>query len=168
MVVVSCSDDSFDWTEGWNGRGENLVAYQEAESSLGYDCDCLIEADNNENNYAATPVSHPTLKNLILVGNGGSKQGVRLRRGTEVEIENAEVCGKGSALAVESAETENALKDGVSKLTDVRISGTLNSKEGIYTNELFLEDGNSSEQTFEYTTFGDIAKSCSWMSGWVK
>lgn len=168
MVVVSCSDDSFDWTEGWNGRGENLVAYQEAESSLGYDCDCLIEADNNENNYAATPVSHPTLKNLILVGNGGSKQGVRLRRGTEVEIENAEVCGKGSALAVESAETENALKDGVSKLTDVRISGTLNSKEGIYTNELFLEDGNSSEQTFDYASLSDIVKVNSWMNGWVK
>ena len=66
MVVVSCSDDSFDWTEGWNGKGENLVAFQEAESTLGYDCDCLIEADNNENNYSATPVSHPILKNLIL------------------------------------------------------------------------------------------------------
>ena len=83
MVVVNCSDDSFDWTEGWNGKGENLVAYQECASTLGYDCDCLIEADNNENNYSATPVSHPVLKNLILVGNGGSKQGIRLRRGTE-------------------------------------------------------------------------------------
>ena len=28
MVVVNCSDDSFDWTEGWNGKGENLVAFQ--------------------------------------------------------------------------------------------------------------------------------------------
>ena len=91
MVVVNCSDDSFDWTEGWNGKGENLVAYQESASTLGYDCDCLIEADNNENNYSATPVSHPVLKNLILVGNGGSKQGIRLRRGTEVEIISAKV-----------------------------------------------------------------------------
>lgn len=168
MVVVSCSDDSFDWTEGWNGKGENLVAFQEAESTLGYDCDCLIEADNNENNYSATPVSHPVLKNLILMGNGGSKQGIRLRRGTEVEIDNAQIGGKGLALAVESTETENALKNGTSKLTHVSISGTLDSKEGIYTNELFISAGNEDGQSFAYHTLTDIASECTWMKGWTK
>ena len=168
MVVVNCSDDSFDWTEGWNGKGENLVAYQENASTLGYDCDCLIEADNNENNYSATPVSHPVLKNLILVGNGGSKQGIRLRRGTEVEITSAKVSGKGKAVAVESAETENALLNGKSKLTHVSISGTLDSKEGIYTNEAFVAAGNETEQSFNYTSLNDIAKECTWMNGWVK
>ena len=168
MVVVSCSDDSFDWTEGWNGKGENLVAFQEAESTLGYDCDCLIEADNNENNYSATPVSHPVLKNLILMGNGGSKQGVRLRRGTEVEIDNAQIGGKGLALAVESTETENALKNGISKLSHVSISGTLDSKEGIYTNEQFVSAGNLDGQSFAYRTLTDIANECTWMKGWSK
>ena len=168
MVVVNCSDDSFDWTEGWNGKGENLVAYQESASTLGYDCDCLIEADNNENNYSATPVSHPVLKNLILVGNGGSKQGIRLRRGTEVEITSAKVSGKGKAVAVESAETENALLNGKSKLTHVSISGTLDSKEGIYTNEAFVAAGNETEQSFSYTSLSDIAKECTWMNGWIK
>ena len=168
MVVVNCSDDSFDWTEGWNGKGENLVAFQEAESTLGYDCDCLIEADNNENNYAATPVSHPVLRNLILVGNGGSKQGIRLRRGTEVEIVSAKVCGKAKALAVESAETENALLNGISKLESVRISGTLDSKESIYTNDLFVGAGNLTEQSFEYASLDDIEKECTWMNGWTK
>ena len=168
MVVVNCSDDSFDWTEGWNGKGENLVAYQENASTLGYDCDCLIEADNNENNYSATPVSHPVLKNIILVGNGGSKQGIRLRRGTEVEITSAKVSGKGKAVAVESAETENALLNGKSKLTHVSISGTLDSKEGIYTNEAFVAAGNETEQSFNYTSLNDIAKECTWMNGWIK
>ena len=168
MVVVNCSDDSFDWTEGWNGKGENLVAFQEAEGTLGYDCDCLIEADNNENNYSATPVSHPVLKNLILVGNGGSKQGIRLRRGTEGEITSAKVSGKGKAVAVESAETENALLNGKSKLTHVSISGTLDSKEGIYTNEAFVAAGNETEQSFIYTSLSDIAKECTWMNGWIK
>ena len=168
MVVVNCSDDSFDWTEGWNGKGENLVAYQESASTLGYDCDCLIEADNNENNYSATPVSHPVLKNLILVGNGGSKQGIRLRRGTEVEITSAKVSGKGKAVAVESAETENALLNGKSKLIHVSISGTLDSKEGIYTNEAFVAAGNETEQSFNYTSLSDIAKECTWMNGWIK
>lgn len=168
MVVVNCSDDSFDWTEGWNGKGENLVAFQESEGTLGYDCDCLIEADNNENNYAATPVSHPVLRNLILVGNGGSKQGIRLRRGTEVEITSAKVCGKAKALAVESAETENALLNGTSKLEYVSISGTLDSKEGIYTNDLFVGAGNLTEQSFEYASLNDIEKECTWMNGWTK
>ena len=168
MVVVNCSDDSFDWTEGWNGKGENLVAFQESEGTLGYDCDCLIEADNNENNYAATPVSHPVLRNLILVGNGGSKQGIRLRRGTEVEIISAKVCGKAKALAIESAETENALLNGTSKLESVSISGTLDSKEGIYTNDLFVGAGNLTEQSFEYASLNDIEKECTWMNGWTK
>ena len=168
MVVVNCSDDSFDWTEGWNGKGENLVAFQESEGTLGDDCDCLIEADNNENNYAATPVSHPVLRNLILVGNGGSKQGIRLRRGTEVEITSAKVCGKAKALAVESAETENALLNGTSKLESVSISGTLDSKEGIYTNDLFVGAGNLTEQSFEYASLNDIEKECTWMNGWTK
>ena len=168
MVVVNCSDDSFDWTEGWNGKGENLVAFQESEGTLGYDCDCLIEADNNENNYAATPVSHPVLRNLILVGNGGSKQGIRLRRGTEVEITSAKVCGKAKALAVESAETENALLNGTSKLESMSISGTLDSKEGIYTNDLFVGAGNLTEQSFEYASLNDIEKECTWMNGWTK
>ena len=129
----------------------------------------MIEADNNENNYSATPVSHPVLKNLILVGNGGSKQGIRLRRGTEVEITSAKVSGKGKAVAVESAETENALLNGKSKLTHVSISGTLDSKEGIYTNEAFVAAaGNETEQSFNYTSLNDIAKECTWMNGWIK
>ena len=94
-VVTSCSDDSFDWTEGWNGKGQFLVAYQEGSESLGYDCDCLIEADNNGKDFAATPVAHPVLSNLTLIGNGGEKQGVRLRAGTQVEMYNALICGKG-------------------------------------------------------------------------
>ena len=39
-VVVDCTDDSFDCTEGWSGTATNLVAYQTDAS-----CDCLIEAD---------------------------------------------------------------------------------------------------------------------------
>lgn len=169
MVVTSCSDDSFDWTEGWNGTATDLVAYQEPEATLGYDCDCLIEADNNENNYEATPVAHPTLKNLILVGNGGSKQGVRLRRGTQVTMDNAQICGKGQALTVESTETENALLDGTSSITNTTISNNVNSEKGIYTNDVFAAaTGNKVDANLSYTSLEDIKKACDWMTGsWV-
>ena len=169
MVVISCSDDSFDWTEGWNGTATNLVAYQENKETLGYDCDCLIEADNNENNYEATPVAHPTLKNLILVGNGGSKQGVRLRRGTQVTMDNAQICGKGQALTVESDETENALVDGTSSIINTTISNAVISEKNIYTNDVFAAaEGNKVDANLSYSSLDDIKAACSWMDGkWV-
>lgn len=152
MVVTSCSDDSFDWTEGWNGKAQFLVAYQEGESSLGYACDCLIECDNNGTNNAATPVAHPTIANATLIGNGGDAQGVRLRAGTQVELYNTIITGKGKPLTVETNETENALKDGTSKLEYVAISGELSSKQGIYTNVDFAQaTGNLTNQEFSWT-----------------
>lgn len=169
MVVVSCSDDSFDWTEGWNGKGTDLVAYQEAQATLGYDCDCLIEADNNENDNAATPVSHPVLKNLILAGNGESKQGIRLRRGTQADIDNAKVCGKGQPLVVESALTNAALKNGTSRLTNMTVTAALKS-DGDYTNDDFTAvTSNKVDATLSYASFDAIKAACDWMKGnWIK
>lgn len=141
LVATSCSDDSFDWTEGWNGKGQFLVAYQEAESTLGYDCDCLMECDNNGNNAAATPVAHPILANVTLVGNNSATgtRGVRLRAGTEVELYNAIVTGKSKCITVETAETENSFSkvQNPSKLEYVSMSTPLDSKEAIYTNDKF-------------------------------
>lgn len=128
MVAISCSDDSFDWTEGWNGKGQFLVAFQAPESELGYDCDCLMECDNNGNNFAATPVSAPVLSNLTLIGNGGSKQGVRLRAGTQVKMYNALITGKGKCLTTETAETENALVNGTSILKYVTLGSDIECK----------------------------------------
>lgn len=151
MVATDCSDDSFDWTEGWNGKGQYLVAYQANAETLGYDCDCLMECDNNGNNFGATPVAHPILSNVTLVGNGGSKQGVRLRAGTQVELYNTIITGKGQPLTVETAETENALKDGTSKLEYVVINDILKSEQNIYTNELFAAGtGNATQHTANF------------------
>lgn len=151
LVATSCSDDSFDWTEGWNGKAQFLVAYQEGETSLGYACECLMECDNNGTNFAATPVAHPVIANATLIGNGGEAQGVRLRAGTEVELYNTIITGKGKALTVETDETENALKNGTSKLEYVAIAGELSSKQGIYTNADFVQaTGNLDNQTFTW------------------
>ena len=116
-VVINCTDDSFDWTEGWNGRAQFLVAYQTME-----ECDCLMECDNNGNNFAAEPVAHPTIANVTLIGNGGDGQGVRLRAGTQVSLYNALIAGKGMCLTTETAETEQALADGKSVLNYVTLA----------------------------------------------
>ena len=170
LISVNCSDDSFDWTEGWNGTATNLLAYQEAENTLGYDCDCLIEADNNGSDpEGATPVSFPTLQNLLLVGNGSDTQGIRLRAGTKVHIDGAIVCGKGMPLTVETTQTETSLKDGESTLQNMTISADLVSEQGIYTNADFIAGtGNSVNANLSYT-LAEAIDACDWITGnWVK
>lgn len=194
MVVTSCSDDSFDWTEGWNGKGQFLVGYQEAESTLGYDCDCLMECDNNGNNAAATPVAHPVLANVTLVGNNSAAgtRGVRLRAGTEVELYNAIITGKAKCLTVETAETENSFSksQNPSVLEYISMSTELDSQEGIYTNAAFeagagnatdyvntLTDGyvgtiqggkTLSDSFFTAAAYkGAVSASDDWTAGWT-
>ena len=135
MVSFDSSDDSFDWTEGWNGSATNILAYQ-----MSAEDDCLIEADNNGKNYDAVPVSRPTIKNAILIGNGGDGRGIRLRAGTQVILDNVVACGKNMPLTVETGQTETALKNGDATITNTTISANLNSKESIYTNEDFIKE----------------------------
>lgn len=192
-VATSRSDDSFDWTEGWSGRAQFIVAYQQPESTLGYDCDCLMECDNNGKDFGAKPVAHPIIANATLVGNGSSvgKRGVRLRAGTEVELYNTIIVGKANPLTVETTETETAMLNGISKLSHVVISSELTSKEGIYTNADFvaatgnainanpgltsnvigtLEGSTSLTDPFfataDYT--GAVPASANWMTGWTR
>lgn len=152
LVATSCADDSFDWTEGWNGKAQFLVGYQEAESTLGYDCDCLMECDNNGNNAAATPVAHPVIANVTLVGNHSATgtRGVRLRAGTEVELYNAIITGKPRCITVETAETENSFlkTQNPSRLEYISMSTALVSTENIYTNDAFAAGtGNTTDYT---------------------
>ena len=144
MVVTDCTDDSFDWTEGWNGRGQFLVAYQSGEE----ECDCLMECDNNGNNFDATPVAHPILSNLTLVGDNSANntRGIRLRAGPQAEIYNSIITGKAKCITLETEQTEQALLSGTSKLQHIAMSSDLDSENGIYTAEMFAAaTGNSTD-----------------------
>lgn len=188
MVVTDCTDDSFDWTEGWNGRGQFLVAYQSGEE----ECDCLMECDNNGNNFDATPVAHPILSNLTLVGDNSANntRGIRLRAGTQAEIYNSIITGKAKCITLETEQTEQALLSGTSKLQHIAMSSDLNSENGIYTAEMFAAaTGNSTDYvnalandyvgtlsggvTPDDTFFtrvdykGAVSASDDWTSGWT-
>lgn len=145
LVSTSNSDDSFDWTEGWCGKGQFLVAYQEDMSTLGYDCDALIEADNNSKDATATPISHPVLANITLVGNNSAdgKRGIRLRAGTHVSLYNVLVKGKPKSLTTQTPETESSLVNGTSILDYVYLEKTVVSEDNGYSEELFLASGNN-------------------------
>jgi len=145
LVSTSNGDDSFDWTEGWCGKGQFMVAYQEEASTLGYDCDALIEADNNSKNAVAEPISHPVLANLTLVGNNSAdeKRGIRLRAGTHASLYNTLVKGKSKSLTTQTAETESSLMNGTSILDYVWLENTVVSEDGGYSETAFLQNGNN-------------------------
>ena len=178
-VVVDCTDDSFDWTEGWNGKGEYLVAYQTDPN-----CDCLMECDNNGDDFNAKPVAHPTLKYVTLVGNNSSdnKRGIRLRAGTEITLQNALVSGKPQGITAETAQTLEALASGSSILRDIYVSSVFNEivesgQSSKYGSAQFLADGTNKENAslsftdrFVGTVDGNGAVSASdnWTAGWTR
>lgn len=145
-VSTSCSDDAFDWTEGWDGYAQFLIAYQEDSETLGYDCDCLLECDNNGTSNDAKPVAHPILANLTLVGNNSSdnKRGVRLRAGTQVELRNSIITGKDKSITIATEGTSTSFDEGVSVLEGNYVSTELiNEEDGAYDNDAFVAAGNT-------------------------
>ena len=84
-------DDSFDWTDGWTGKGQFWVAQQHGD-----DADNGFEADNDGDNNEATPRSNPTIYNVTLVGDPDgpeSDTGLLLREGTAATLRNFIVIG---------------------------------------------------------------------------
>lgn len=111
VVVTGSDDDSIDWTGGWNGMAQFLVAMQMPDS--GTEAERGIEADNLEDDNSATPYSNPTLSNLTLIArDGNTAAGMKLRRGTKGMIYNAIVDGFGDVcIDVSDAQTEANVDD---------------------------------------------------------
>jgi len=94
LAAIGCQDDSFDWTEGWNGTVSNL--YSDQSSATGLSADSRgVEADNNQGNAVLAPISNPTISNITLIGRNladvPKEGGIWLRRGTKATITNAYV-----------------------------------------------------------------------------
>ncbi|NDV80058.1 hypothetical protein [Dysgonomonas sp. 511] len=144
LVSTGSEDDSFDWTEGWIGKGQFWVAVQ------GADGDCLIEADNLKDNNMNTPISSPTIANLTLIGNNSteSKRGVRLREGTHVKMYNALITGKESALSTETTGTEQSFTDGKSFVEYTHVSTVFKTGSSL---DLKSATGNAEGQTINFT-----------------
>ncbi len=92
ILITGAEDDSCDWTEGWQGRGQYLIAQQ--WPGVG---DNGIEADNHSDpGRDNLPRSQPVLSNISLVGvptSTRSDYGMLLREGTGAEIHNAVILG---------------------------------------------------------------------------
>ena len=105
--VTGASDDSFDYSTGWQGRGQFWAAQQDP-----FDADNGFEVDGNEENFDATPLTDPVIYNVTLVGKqvgtgsaSESTRGFIFRRGTGGEVYNAVVLGFERGFDVDNAET---------------------------------------------------------------
>jgi hypothetical protein len=106
VVITGANDDNIDWTDGWTGKGQFIVAQELAESGNLSADPRGIEGDNEEGNNSAEPYSSPMLSNLTLIGRAGNEfEGMRLRRGTKGQIWNSILSGWGPCVQVTEAQT---------------------------------------------------------------
>ena len=161
LVSTHSEDDSFDWTDGWTGKGQFWVAVQDP-AAPGADGtangDCLIEADNREDNFGNTPQSCPALSNLTLVGNNAGnaqKRGIRLRAGTAVKLYNTLVKGKPNSVTVATTETEQSFLSGVSVI------------EYLWADKAFVYEGNLSDLALDSQTGNAVNQDINFTGGYI-
>jgi hypothetical protein len=104
LVISGQGDDSVDWTDGFRGKLQYVVAKQVPNFG-----DNGIEADNQQANEVAAPISGPTISNVTFLGqpsaNGADgPNGIFLRRGTKAFLSSFLVTGfKKSCVNVDGA-----------------------------------------------------------------
>ena len=105
--VTGASDDSFDYSTGWQGRGQFWAVQQDPD-----DADNGFEVDGNEENFDATPLTNPTIYNVTLVGKapgtgsaGESTRGTIFRRGAGGTLHNAVILGFETGFDIDQSET---------------------------------------------------------------
>ena len=90
LVLTGIGDDNLDWTQGWQGNVQYLVAKQYTD-----DGDQGIEGDNNGDANDSEPRALPVIANATFVGQSNGDIGWLIREGTGVSIANSVVTGFG-------------------------------------------------------------------------
>ena len=94
LLLTGIGDDSLDYTDGWIGLAQFVVARQ-----YGRDADQGFEFDNSGENNDLEPRSHPIIYNFTLLGDpfdrdgGESDIGMLIREGTALSAYNGIVTG---------------------------------------------------------------------------
>lgn len=176
VVLTGNADDSLDWTDGWQGKIQYLVINQSDSADNG------IEADSREGDETAQPRSLPKIANMSINGNP-AERGIRLRRGTGLELYNSVVQGNDTCLRIQG-DSLNQLGTGIQFggvsfdcATEVvegddvaAIQAELDASENISsTGTLVSAVDVSAEPFFEQTNFiGAVQDAANdWTLGWT-
>lgn len=128
LYAYGTADDDYDFDFGYRGSISNSVSKRDPQFVDAGDAGNGVECDNDGTGSTAQPFTHPKLIGMILVGSfdinslSNHNLGLRWRRATQFTITNSKILGymKGG-FSIESNETAQAYKDGVSKFENNEI-----------------------------------------------
>lgn len=182
LYAFATADDDYDFDFGYTGTVTNSVSKRDPQFVDNGDAGNGVECDNDGTGSSAQPYTHPKLIGMILVGpfeaNALSNHnlGLRWRRATRFTIVNSKILGymKGG-FSIESNETAQAYKDGISKFENNEIQSydpILNFKSTsaiITTNDMKIKSLNSSNKEVSYTKneMESLSKPI-WINGWTR
>ncbi len=165
LVVNGVGDDSFDWTEGWSGTGTNWYTKRRPSAINGEAGNRGIEADNQDTNPDATPISNPTIKNITVVGSkdGAESQGAKLRAGTNGNIDNLVIANFATGLDIETDRSVNWF-NAKGKLTNVRFVNVDTKSKGKNTAGASVDVSGAFTENNSATGAGNGADIPTWAS----
>ncbi len=124
LVAYATADDDFDFDFGYSGSIQYAVALRVPTFSDPLDDANGIECDNDKDGTAATPVTHPKISNMTLIGPNNAEgtattrhaYGNRWRRGSKFTFNNSIILGsQKEGFYMESEVTAGYYKDGSSQ-----------------------------------------------------
>jgi hypothetical protein len=182
LYAYGTADDDYDFDFGYRGKVSNSVSKRDPQFVDNGDAGNGVECDNDGTGSTAEPFTHPILDGIILIGPNDATAltnhnlAMRWRRATQFEVYNSTIIGymKGG-LSMESNETAQFYKDGVSKFQNNKIGSfnllnfiskatTIITSDAVKTKA--LSEGNT-EITLTATEIETLSKP-TWTNGWTK
>lgn len=182
LYAYATADDDYDFDFGYTGTVTNGVAKRDPQFVDNGDAGNGVECDNDGIGSTAQPFTHPKLNGMILIGPfdatalSNHNLGLRWRRATQFTMTNSKILGyqKGS-FSIESNETAQAYKDGVSKFQNNEIQSfdpllNFKSTSTVFTaaqmKEKALGEGNV-EKNYTKAELEALSKPV-WINGWTR
>ncbi|MBB4119434.1 hypothetical protein GGR32_001732 [Mesonia hippocampi] len=158
LVSTGSGDDSIDFADGWAGTGEYWYIKDGAKAG--------IEGSNNGDDFALTPLTNATLKNISIVG-GGSEGGLYIKEGggkwnaSNIYVDGFEV-GVHLKGAEDDPQSNQQVANGDITFNNIQFVGVDTKTD--YIGDLpenFLQEGTN-------TGAGNGAELPDWAQGWTK
>jgi hypothetical protein len=182
LYAFATADDDYDFDFGYTGTVTNGVSKRDPQFVDNGDAGNGVECDNDGVGSSAQPFTHPKLVGMVLVGPfdaaslANHNLGLRWRRATQFTITNSKILGyQKGGFSMESNETAQAYKDGVSKFENNEIQAydpLLNFKSTstvITAADMKIKALTQGNKEVSYTKqqMEELSKP-SWISGWTR
>ena len=182
LYAYATADDDYDFDFGYRGSVSYSVSKRDPLFVDAGDAGNGVECDNDGTGTSAQPFTHPKLDNMILVGPfdvtslANHNLGLRWRRATQFTITNSKIVGyQKGAFSMESNETAQAYKDGVSKFQNNEVQAydpLLNFKSTsvvITAADMKVKALTEGNKEVSYTKAEmEILSKPIWISGWTR